>query len=535
MVLTVITGGALLGARLVQNPSYKDGFAGCCNDNCACACWGNGTDKSWYCSTCKGQTYDASTDSCQGSSSTGGGTTGSTGGSTTGGYNQAQCASRCSQIKSTTNGGVVSGRKNASKNEGGVAQCECYCSVGGWDSSFSTCVGGQTSNDNCTNGATASRDGCTYQCVNSAWVEINCGGTTATGGTSNTGGTTNTGTAVVNSTQNKSAGDACNPQATGGLPQNGGCDGSGPLSCIVCPGGTNKSGLNICSTFDTAQKVANDCGGYTTGNTSTPSKPVGDTDLICNSSSQSNCSSKNVGATCIASGNATGYCTQGATSGASTTCSCETADNNPIYIGSGAECTGGQWNVYECNRVNTEGGCQDKFVGTFDNEGVSRAMSQVPACTTRQADCIGSSPLVFRSVINNPGASVCESTTTNTTNTTTTTGTGGTTNTTNDTTNNGTDSQTTDQTFYCADLSPSVNAPKIGDTVYFTCSAGGLGASQVNRYEFQYKVDNGQFQSIGISSINKSVSLGITISEPGVHLVQCRACSSSRCTDWDTL
>jgi hypothetical protein len=72
VVLTLALAGVsgYIAYRLQKSETPEDSSAsGCCNDNCTCACWGNGTDKSWYCSNCwngpGGGHYDSGTDSCQ--------------------------------------------------------------------------------------------------------------------------------------------------------------------------------------------------------------------------------------------------------------------------------------------------------------------------------------------------------------------------------------------------------------------------------------------------------------------------------------
>src|SRR5258708_3062839 len=51
---------------------------------------------------------------------------------TTSTFNGSACTNACKSIKSAINGGVVGGRELASKSDGGVAGCECYCQVGAW-------------------------------------------------------------------------------------------------------------------------------------------------------------------------------------------------------------------------------------------------------------------------------------------------------------------------------------------------------------------------------------------------------------------
>lgn len=84
------------------------------------------------------------------------------------GFNSGACTNWCTSNKSTSGGGQVGGRFLAGKNEGGISGCECYCKVGSWNSSFSTCQG--TSGNECTSGQTGVRDGITYVCVNGNWI-----------------------------------------------------------------------------------------------------------------------------------------------------------------------------------------------------------------------------------------------------------------------------------------------------------------------------------------------------------------------------
>lgn len=98
-------------------------------------------------------------------------------------YNAAACTNACKAIKGQVNGGVVSGRQVAGKNDGGQANCECYCSTGTWTQGYAACDGGAGAPviyPECTPGQTGTRqqDGCAYTCNSSGiWVKNNpsCG------------------------------------------------------------------------------------------------------------------------------------------------------------------------------------------------------------------------------------------------------------------------------------------------------------------------------------------------------------------------
>jgi len=90
-----------------------------------------------------------------------------------------------------------------------------------------------------------------------------------------------------------------------------------------------------------------------------------------------------------------------------------------------------------------------------------------------------------------------------------------------------------EKTFTCSDIASNKSAPKIGDVLNFTCSAGGDGLDLVTSYQFQYSIDGAAFQTIGVSSTQKNQSLTLPVSKPGNYEIQCRACSPDKCTEWD--
>lgn len=90
---------------------------------------------------------------------------------------------------------------------------------------------------------------------------------------------------------------------------------------------------------------------------------------------------------------------------------------------------------------------------------------------------------------------------------------------------------TAEPTFSCLRIDSSLATPALGDTVSFTCTAGGT-ISLVDSYEFRYRVDSEPYQTIGLSSTRDNQSLGIRVTKPGVYQVGCRACSGANCTAW---
>jgi len=414
---------------------------------------------------------------------------------------------------------------------------------------------------------------CTELCGGSIVTNPTPGGSTPSGGGS-TGGTTT----PTTSTQNKSAGDTCDPTAQSGLPQYGGCDGSEPLSCIVCPGGTLYAGQNHCSGFTSGAEVAADCGGYVVGNVGVI--PDVDVDIInqtsgatCNSSSSSNCPGKNVGSDCIASGNASGYCFPDSIN----TCTCKPKDITPALLGADTgTCpdnpNGPEWKIYTCNKIDATGGCPapgESPVSVTTADGTQSPSLSPAVCQMQQADCVmtSGSGLVFRTAINADAScygipvtpttidqtyscnSPCTSTpdcqTANTEYTCYSSGTCR-----HSSYPDEADCQPPQTTppstppptippvaeeFICSSLTPSIPTPDLGQTVNFTCAAAGTGVSQVNRYDFQYRIDSGAWQQIGVSTANINQSLSLVITEPGSYRVQCRACSTDKCTPWDTL
>lgn len=487
LVLLVVGAGAFAGASLVQKPTFTNGFAGCCNDNCQCACWGGGTNKSWYCSACKGQSYDSSTDSCQPSGGGGGSSGGGGGSSSSGGYNQAQCEAACKSIKGSVNGGSVGGRKNTSKNEGGVKSCECYCKTGDWNSSFSACDGGKASKE-CTNGTTAARDGCTYQCENGAWVEKNCGPGTGSGGSS--GGTGGTG---------GTSGGSC------GTNGDVACDGESRISNLSACGDGKGRVCQINGTWSGCVN-ADKCGFQGT-------KQIGE---ACNFSSA--CSSL-----CCVKTDSNGNPINQLASGQAGVCGSKSSYSVCTYGGttSGGQCSfnGKSYSIPSSGSGNFVG-CGDEVSG---GDGDRCNNCYVQASSTNGGSC---SIKCFRETLS-CGLRCRDNSSTSSPPTTPPSGGGG---------GGGGGTETiTEASFYCSELAISKPSPKVGDTLTFTCNAAGSGLSQVTSYNFQYRVNDGQFREIGISSTQNNVSIGFTVEEPGQYEVQCRACSSTKCTEWDTL
>jgi len=83
-------------------------------------------------------------------------------------------------------------------------------------------------------------------------------------------------------------------------------------------------------------------------------------------------------------------------------------------------------------------------------------------------------------------------------------------------------------TFQCTSISKS-KTPALNDSVTFTCTGSGEG---INHYEFRYKIDSGEYQSLAVGSGNTSSAL--TISTAGTYTAQCRVCKSADATDCTT-
>lgn len=161
-----------------------------------------------------------------------------------------------------------------------------------------------------------------------------------------------------------------------------------------------------------------------------------------------------------------------------------------------SQCAG--YPVYECQQVDGNPAC---VLTSFANPGTSLASCQADCGTAEQtADpVISTPPGAGEQVIENPPEVIEEN------------------------------------LFYCQNISATTNQPKIGDTVNFTCSAGGSGINQVKNYTFRYRVDGGPYQSIGVSSANNNQTVGFKIVRTGTYQVQCRACSDDHCTAWQEL
>lgn len=76
------------------------------------------------------------------------------------------------------------------------------------------------------------------------------------------------------------------------------------------------------------------------------------------------------------------------------------------------------------------------------------------------------------------------------------------------------------------------NAPKLGDTVTFTCAQ----VAGITNYQFRVKLPNGSLQTVSPAASGSRVSQPFTISISGSHTAQCRICSGttdSSCQAWE--
>lgn len=93
-----------------------------------------------------------------------------------------------------------------------------------------------------------------------------------------------------------------------------------------------------------------------------------------------------------------------------------------------------------------------------------------------------------------------------------------------------------DNSFVCGGLGSSRGAPAIGDNVSFTCSAAGPGKGTVTKYNFRYKVDAGEFQTLAALSGQPAQSETLRVALPGRYLIQCQACNAkNECSAWSSI
>ncbi len=400
-------------------------------------------------------------------------------------FDQNTCNSWCGSNKpDSSGGGAVGGRYTASSHDANMNGCECYCTSGTWNSTFSGCAG--TAGTECSGTQTNTRaDGSVWQCNNGVWIQ-QTGNTGGTGGTG-TGGTTGTGNRVSYADQascSAAEGDACQ-------------------YCGDCSGfyiGTG-SGWSGC------QEAAQDrCGQVIIGADYNLCFAVVGDRYEQRPNRTTNGSTCNSGDEC-APGN---FCNLPADSNQSSERSGNTVD---IGTGDTSQCS--TYYLHKCPEFGLFNGC---------NTTNAQSSSSLPPfdsnyCGTQQIDCLyadGTSHFV-RSMVNSSACSTAQG--------------GG------ETTTTTTETPPTPpaDTFVCAGLASDVPAPAIGDSATFTCTAGGTAANLVTRYDFQYQVDEGAFTTIAVSSSNPRQSVTFPITLPGTYEVQCRACSASACTPWDTL
>ena len=418
-------------------------------------------------------------------------------------FDQNTCNSWCGSNKpDSSGGGAVGGRYTASSHDANMNGCECYCTSGTWNSTFSGCAG--TAGTECSGTQTNTRaDGSVWQCNNGVWIQ-QTGNTGGTGGTG-TGGTTGTGNRVSYADQascSAAEGDACQycGDCSGFYIGTGsgwsGCQEAAQDRCGVVIIGSDP---DVCLQYDSASEnynqVPSNSGSHCGSNADCP-----------------------LGAIC-GLGGAVGACAD-----AEGTLIPQTCGGNGQTCPSGYSCSvsglgtvpsSGMAHIFYCPAPHT-GACNTggNDLGTNVND-FSACPFPASYCGTVQCDLSNGT---FRSMVYTNGCGE------------TAQGGGGTTTTTTET-----PPTPPADTFVCAGLASDVPAPAIGDSATFTCTAGGTAANLVTRYDFQYQVDEGAFTTIAVSSSNPRQSVTFPITLPGTYEVQCRACSASACTPWDTL
>lgn len=83
----------------------------------------------------------------------------------------------------------------------------------------------------------------------------------------------------------------------------------------------------------------------------------------------------------------------------------------------------------------------------------------------------------------------------------------------------------------CVGETSSISAPQLGQSPVFTCTP----ASQATRYEFQWKLGSGAYQSLAPSATGSNVSTPLLVNSSGIHTIQCRPCNANGCANWDNL
>lgn len=89
----------------------------------------------------------------------------------------------------------------------------------------------------------------------------------------------------------------------------------------------------------------------------------------------------------------------------------------------------------------------------------------------------------------------------------------------------------TPEALACTSLTKAPPAPKLGEVVTFTCAAA---PAPVAKYEFRYKVANGNYASLTPETANPNTAK-LTVTSSGAHKVECRACddaAATSCTTW---
>lgn len=83
----------------------------------------------------------------------------------------------------------------------------------------------------------------------------------------------------------------------------------------------------------------------------------------------------------------------------------------------------------------------------------------------------------------------------------------------------------------CLGETSSISAPQLGQSPVFTCTP----ASQATRYEFQWKLGSGAYQSLAPNATGSNVSVPLLVNSSGTHTIQCRPCNANGCANWDNL
>jgi hypothetical protein len=88
----------------------------------------------------------------------------------------------------------------------------------------------------------------------------------------------------------------------------------------------------------------------------------------------------------------------------------------------------------------------------------------------------------------------------------------------------------TPESFMCVSLDASKSTLRVGDKLSFGCEGSGSG---ISRYDFRYKIGDGDYQALAADTTNASRSAELTVNQAAKYTVQCRVCKvDNTCTTW---